>query len=341
MNISIPFPNATAMRFVAALLSVSIFMSSWGAAIAAQQSTKTYRVGVMGIMSTPTPESRRIWDAFLAGLRELGYIEGKNLSFELRYSEGRADRFRALAQELVLLNVDMIVVWTTPAALAARAATRTIPILFVTAIDPVGAGIAESLARPGGNVTGLAMMSPELSAKRLELLKEALPHLSHVAVLLNAANPGNLLTLRHTEEAARRLAIAIRRYEVRTPDDIASSLTEIGAERPDALLVLADAMTFARRKELAEFALAAHLPSSFESREMAVAGGLFAYGPNYIQQFHRAAFYADKLLKGAKPADLPFDQETKFELVVNMKTARMLGLKLPQSILLRADEVLE
>jgi putative ABC transport system substrate-binding protein len=272
---------------------------------------------------------------------KLGYVEGKNMVFERRFSDGQSDRYPALAQELVRLDVDLILVWTTPAALAAKAATSTIPILFTTANDPVGAGLAESLARPGGNVTGITSLAAELSGKRLELLKEALPRLSHVAVLLNATNRTSALQLRQTEDAARRLGIAVKPYEIRTPDDLAARLSEIEAQRPNALIVLEDAALNERRREVAEFALRARIPTCFGGRGTVVAGGLMAYGPSYAEIFHQTAFYADKLLKGAKPQELPFEQASKFELVINMKTARALGLEFPQSILLRADEMIE
>jgi len=332
--------RTTATRLVAGLLSITFCMASWHA-IASQQTAKTYHIGVLGITSKPGPEGKRIWNAFLSGMRDLGYVEGKNVVFEWRYAEGRSDRFPALAQELVRLHVDLILVWTTPAALAAKAATSNIPILFTTANDPVGAGLAESLARPGGNVTGITSLAAELSGKRVELLKEVLPRMSHVAVLTNATNRTSALQLRQTEDAARRLGIAVKPYEIQTPDDLAATLSEIEAQRPNALIVLEDAALNERRKDVAEFALRARIPSCFGGRGTAVAGGLMAYGPSYAEIFHQTAFYLDKLLKGVKPQELPFEQASKFELVINMKTARALGLEFPQSILLRADEIIE
>jgi len=251
--------NATAIRLIAGLLSITLIMPSWPA-IASQQTVKTYHIGVLGVMSEPSPDGLRIWNAFLSGMRELDYIEGKNMVFERRYSEGQSDRYPALAQELVRLNVDLILVWTTSAALAAKAATSTIPILFTTANDPVGSGLAESLARPGGNVTGITSLAAELSGKRLELLKEALPRLSRVAVLLNASNRTNAIQLRATEGAARRLGIAVRAYEIRTPDELAARLTEIDGQRPNALIMLEDAAMDQRRKDVVEFALRARIP---------------------------------------------------------------------------------
>jgi putative ABC transport system substrate-binding protein len=246
-----------------------------------------------------------------------------------------------IAAELVGLKVDLIIVWTTTAALAAKAATSTIPILILAAHDPVGAGLAVSLAHPGGNVTGLATLFPELSAKRLELLKEFVPRVAHVAVLWNVANPANVLALRNADAAARQLGIVLQRHEVRAPEDFAAGFAAIAQQRPDAMLVLGDSLTLQFRHDIARFALQAHLPSSFESKESAVAGGLMSYGPSYPDMFRRAGFYVDRLLKGVKPADLPFEQPSHFQFVINMKTARSLGLTVPQSVLLRADEVIQ
>jgi putative ABC transport system substrate-binding protein len=308
---------------------------------ATQQAGKVYRIGVMAITSTPSPEFLRIWNAFSDGLREFGYVEGKNIVFERRYSEGRAERFPELAGELVGLKVDLILVVTTPAALAAKAATSTIPILFVTAIDPVGAGLATSLARPGGNVTGLTTLSPELSAKRLELLKELVPRVARVGVLWNTTNPANALVLRQMDEAGRQLGVVLQSYGVRAPDDFESTFAKIVQQRPGALLVLADAMMFRHRDQIAKFALQARLPSIFEAKEMTVAGGLMSYGSSYPELFRRAAFYVDRLLRGVRPADLPFEQPSKFEFVLNMKTARALGLTIPPAMRVRADELIE
>ena len=307
----------------------------------AQPAAKVYRIGVMANTCVRDPEYMRTSEAFFGGLREFGYVEGENILIECRNSEGHTERWPELAAELVGLKVDLIMVWTTPAALAAKAATSTIPILIVAAHDPVGAKLAVSLARPGGNVTGLATLFPELSAKRLELLKELVPRMSHVAVLCNGANPVNLLALRQTDDAARQLGIALQRYDVRTPEDFESRFAAIAQQHPDALLVLGDSLTFQRRHDIARFAVQAHLPSSFESRESVVAGGLMSYGPSYPDMMRRAAFYVDRLLKGIKPADLPFEQPSKFQLVINMKTARNLRLTVPQSLLLQADEVIE
>jgi len=308
----------------------------------AQSAVRVYRIGVMADTRYRDPQYQRSSDAFFDGLREFGYIEGQNIQFEWRNSEGHAERYAELAAELVSLKVDLIMVMTTPAALAAKAATNTIPIpiLFVGAHDPVGTGLATSLARPGGNVTGLATLFPELSTKRLELLKELVPRMSHVAVLWNGANPANSLALRQTEDAARQLGIALRIHDVRAPEEFEPRFVTIAQQRPDALFVLGDSLTLQRRYDIARFALQARLPSSFESKESAAAGGLMSYGPSYPDMWRRAAFYIDRLLKGVKPAELPFEQPSKFQFVINMKTARGLGLTVPQSLLLQADEVI-
>ena len=280
---------ARATRLLAGLLSITFCVAAWPVS-ASQQSTNMYHIGVLGVLSNPNPDRQRVWNAFLSGMKELGYVEGKNFVFEFRYSEGRSERYPALAQELVRLNVDLIVVWTTPAALAARAATSTIPILFTTANDPVGAGLADSLVRPGGNVTGITTMAVELSAKRLELLKEAVPRLSLVAVLLNATNRTSALQLQQTEDAAHRLGIAVRPFEIRTSDELPARLAEMDAQRPNALIVLEDATIYERRKDLAQFALRARIPACFGARETVVAGGMMAYGPSYAEIFHQTAF---------------------------------------------------
>ena len=318
-----------------------LLSAAWLLPAEAQTPAKMYRIGVLADTPFRDPQYQRASDAFFAGLREFGYVEGQNIQIEWRNSGGHAERYPELAAELVGLKVDLIQVSTTPAALAAKAATNTIPILFIGAHDPVSAGLAASLARPGGNVTGLATLFPELSTKRLELLKELVPRLSHVAVLWNGANPANALALRQTEDAARQLGIALRLHDVRTPEEFDARFATIAQQRPDALFVLGDSLTLLRRQDIARFALQARLPSSFESKESVAAGGLMSYGPSYLDMWRRAAFYVDRLLKGVKPADLPFEQPSKFQFVINMKTARSLRLTVPQSLLLQADEVIE
>jgi putative tryptophan/tyrosine transport system substrate-binding protein len=297
---------------------------------------KVYRLGYLA--TTPPPV--HLWEALLDGLREHGYREGQNLVFERRFSEGDAARFPAFAAEMVRLRVDCILAITTPAALAVTHVTQTIPVVMTTAIDPVGAGLAASLARPGSNVTGGAILYPELSTKRLELLKEVVPGLAHVVVLWNAANPANASVWHATQAAGQALGLRLLAQEVRGPQDLEGALARTVQARPNALLVLDDALLGMHREQIAAFATRQHLPSVFAGRESVVAGGLMSYGPSLPDLFRRAATYVDKLLKGAKPADLPMEQPTKFELVINLKTAQTLGLTIPPDILFQADEVI-
>jgi ABC-type uncharacterized transport system substrate-binding protein len=297
---------------------------------------QVYRIGYLG--TDPPPAHR--WDAFLDGLRERGYIEGRNLVFERRFSEGKEERFPEFAAELVRLQVDCILVPTTPAALAAKHATQTIPIVILTAIDPVGAGFVASLARPGGNLTGLSVLAPELSGKRLELLKEVVPELTRVAVLWNAANPAHASAWEETQAAARALGLRLHAQDVRGPQDLEGAFARMAWARPEAPLVLQDSLINMYQQQIAEFVTQQHLPSVFFTREWVVAGGLMSYGPSIPDLFRRAATYVDKILKGAKPADLPVEQPTTFELVINLKTAQALGLTIPPTLLFQADEVL-
>ena len=306
-------------------------------AATAQQPGKVYRIGYLG--TNPPPADW--WDALLDGLRERGYSEGRNLVFERRFSEGNAERFPELAAELVRLRVDLILVHTTPAAIAAKHATQTIPIVFPTAIDPVGAGLVASLARPGGNLTGLSSLAPELSGKRLELLKEVVPGMTRVTVLWNAANPANAAAWHETQAAAGALGLLLHAQDVRSPQDFKGAFARTAQAHPDALLVLQDSLITMHRQHVVEFATQQHLPSVFSTREWVVTGGLMSYGPSFPDLNRRAATYVDKILKGAKPADLPVEQPTKFELVLNLKTAKALGLTMPPSLLLLADEVIQ
>jgi putative ABC transport system substrate-binding protein len=297
---------------------------------------KVYRIGYLGVNPTAT----RTWEALLDGLRERGYREGQNLLFERRFSEGDAALFPAFAAELVRLRVDCILATTTPAALAARYATQTIPIVMTAAIDPVGAGLVASLARPGGNVTGGAILYPELSTKRLEFLKEVVPGLARVVVLWNAANPALASVWQATQAAAGALGLRLHAQDVRGPQDLAGASALTAQVRPEALLVLGDALFDMHRQQIAAFATQQHLPGVFPSREWVVAGGLMSYGPNLPDLFRRAATYVDKILQGATPADLPMEQPTTFELVLNLKAAEALGLTIPPSLLFQATEVI-
>jgi putative ABC transport system substrate-binding protein len=303
-----------------------------------QQSNKFARIG---ILMSGSPEPRRaLLEAFRQGLRELGHLEGKNLIIESRYDEGRSERLPDLAAELVQLKVDVIVTSGIPPPLAAKKATRTIPIVMGAAGDAVGTGLVDSLARPGGNVTGLTLLGSELSAKRLEILKETVPKLSQVAVLLNPVNRGSVLFRKEIEVAARSFGVDLQIVEARRPDELAKafSRTRIGAVQ--ALVTLNDTMFFSQQVQIANLARKTGLPAMFPESEYVNAGGLMSYGPSVADLFRRAAIYVDKILKGAKPADLPVEQPTKFELVINLKTAKQIGLTIPPNVLARADRVI-
>ena len=328
--------GAAFARLGALALVLILFASPFFAE--AQRAEKVWRIGYLANVPPITPEVARNWNGFVDGLREHGYVEGRNLVIERRYAEGRADRWPELASELVRLKVDVIVVNTTPAALAAKNASSAIPIVQMGAIDPVGAGLAASLARPGGNVTGLAILFPELAAKGLALLKEARPGLSRVAVLWNAANPANASVLRETETAARASGLTLQSVPVRAPKDFEDAFAQV---RADGLLVLGDVLMFQQRKQIAEFITQKRLPAVTQFREMTELGALMSYGVDLAAMFRRAANYVDRVLKGARPGDLPFEQPTKFELTLNLKTAKSLGLTIPPSLLLQANYVIE
>ena len=302
----------------------------------AQPAGKIPRIGVLHIF----PRDHPFLEAFRRGLRELGYVAGQNLAIEWRLEKGNADR---IAAELVGLKVDVIVAGSTGLAYAAQRATRTIPVVFPLSDEPVALGLVASLARPGGNLTGLSTLNAELSAKRLELLKEALPKLSRVAVL-GARYVVSKLALREAAFAARSLGIQhqyLEMGEIGDPDNLDSLFAEMLKERATALLVLPGVPTATHQARIAGLALKHRLPAIYTARAFAEDGGLMSYGPNVADMFHRAATFVDKILKGAKPADLPVEQPTKFELFVNLKTARALGLTIPQSLLFRADQVIQ
>ncbi len=281
-------------------------------------------------------------EAFRQGLRELGYIEGRNILIEYRWADGRFDRLPALAADLARLAVDVIVASNTPAALAARNATGTIPIVLVTSGDPVGSGLVASLARPGGNVTGLSLFSTlAMSGKQLELLKQAFPTVSHVAVLANPANPPTAGLLTETELAARPLGLRLRVVPVREPKEFDDAFAMMKNERVPALLVIADPLVNDHRGRIVAFSATNRLPAIYPYRTFVDAGGLMSYGVDLSDLSRRAATYVDRILKGAKPAELPIEQPTKFELVINLKTAKALGLTIPPSLLQRADQVIE
>jgi putative ABC transport system substrate-binding protein len=305
----------------------------------AQSPAAVPRIGLLGTESPARPAPR--YEAFRQGLRDLGYVEGRNLAIEYRQAEGRLARLPDLVGDLVRLKVDVIVAPTTPMALAAKAATGAVPIVFVTAADPVSSGLVASLARPGGNVTGLSLLAPELVARQLQLMKEAVPKASRVAVLSNPDATYTALLLKETEAAARSLGIRLQPLGARGADSLDGALSAITKDRPDALFVLFDPILFTLRARIAEFANRHRLPAMYPHREYVEAGGLMAYGADLHDNYRRAAAYVDRILKGAKPADLPVEQPTKFELVVNLKTARALGLTIPPAVLARVDEIVE
>jgi putative ABC transport system substrate-binding protein len=307
---------------------------------AQQPATKVFRIGLLGTVPLTEPGAARIWGGFFEGLRQLGYVEGQNILIEGRYSEGRSERLPTLAAELVRLKVDVIVAAAyTPDA--AKGATSTIPIVMTNDADPVGRGLVASLARPGGNVTGLTTRSSDLVGKHLQLLKEAMPQLSRVAVLSNPAQPQHQPSLRVAEVAARGLKVQLEILEARAPTQLAGALSVVTKESVDALLVLGDPMFFGERRRIAELAAKSRLPLVGNQAEYAEAGGLLTYGIDQRDNFRRAATYVNKILKGAKPGDLPVEQPTKFELVINLKTAKALELTIPPSLLGRADQVIE
>jgi putative ABC transport system substrate-binding protein len=281
------------------------------------------------------------YDALFEGLREYGYEEGRNLIVERRYARGHAERFKEFATEMVRLNADVVVVVTTPAALALMNASKTIPIVHPNAIDPLSTGLIASLARPGGNVTGGAQLTAEASAKRLEILKRVVPGLSRVAALWNPGNTAIVFSWKETQDAAHALGVVLLSHEVQGQKDFAPAFAMIDEERPDALLVLQDAVTMQQRNEIIDFAIKRRLPSMFQEKGWALAGGLMSYGENLPTMYRRAAYFVDKIFKGVKPADLPVEQATKFDLVVNLGTARKIGLTIPDSVLGLADDVIE
>jgi putative ABC transport system substrate-binding protein len=316
---------------------VGVAAAAWPLAVWAQQAGKIHTVGFLSPGSPPEFFLPVLFDA----LAESGWIEGKNIVVERRYAENRLERLPGLAAELVHLNVDVIVAAGTLGPLAAKRATSTIPIVMTAAGDPLGSGLVASLARPGGNVTGMSLMVPDLGGKRLELLKELLPRLSRVAVLWDAANPYPAIVFKETQAAGQRLGIEVRSLEVRGPNDFGGAFEAASKQRPDALITVEDPLTFNYQGRIADFAVVEQLPSLFGTREDVAAGGLISYGANIADLFRHSAGYVDKILRGAKPADLPVQQPTKFELVINLKTAKALGLDVPPTLLARADAVIE
>jgi len=310
--------------------------AAWPLAARAQQPAgKTTSVGILAIEPWPPI------DTFRRALNDLGYVEGRNLRFEQRYAKGHNERFPELAADLVGLKVDVILTWGTEAVLAAKHATAAISIVMGAIGDPLGSGIVTNLARPDANITGFSSLAAELEAKRLELLKEALPGLSRVAIFFNPTNRYMPLALQSVRQGAQTLHASLTLYEVHDTITLDATFERLAKERPDAFMVLADPFLVSQRNRIAQFAIENRLPSAYTYREHVEAGGLMAYTPNYHDLFRRAATYVDKILKGTKPDELPIEQPTKFELVINLKTAKTLGLAVPDKLLALADEVIE
>ena len=304
----------------------------------AQPTGKVYRIGFL-FWGAPGPSAEL--DAFRQGLRELGYIEGQNVAIDVRFAGGQVERLPELAAELVRRKPDVIVTPATPPSLSAKQATRTIPIVFAGIADPVGAGLITNFARPGGNITGVASISAELGGKRLGLLKEVTPKASRVAVLYNPADRANVLILKQLQESAPALALTLQPVEVRGPGEFDSAFVAMTRERAHALFGVPGVLTFEHRKTIVDLAAKHRIPAMWGHRQFVEAGGLMSYAVNFYDQVRRAATYVDKILKGAKPGDLPVEQPTKFELIINLKAAKALGLTIPPSVLARADQVIE
>ena len=321
------------LRLLAAILALG--PAAAAPAADAQPAARVWRVGYLA----GSPRVPQI-DAFIQGLRDLGYVEGQNLALELKLAHGRMEQLPELAAELVRWKPDVIVAAANVGGLAARKATATIPVVVVASHDGVKAGLFQSLARPGGNATGLESLAPDLDVKRLEFLKEALPRLQRISVLYNPTDPGGPGHVEITRATAQSLGFEVRLVEVRSADGFDAAFAAILRERPDALLTVTDPLVFANRERIARFTVQHRVPAIFEFKAFADLGGLMSYGPSMPELWRRAAYYADRILKGARPGDLPVEQPTKFELVINAKTAQAIGLQVPRPLLLRADEVI-
>jgi len=317
--------------FVVVLLAVAVIAE-------AQQPKKVPRIGFLGGTSASIEKSRI--EAFRQGLRELGYVEGKNIIIEWRWAEGKFDRLPEFAAELVRLNVEVIVTGGSTSSGAAKKVTTTVPIVMAQVNDPVGSGFVASLARPGGNMTGLSTLVPELSGKRLELLKEVVPKLSRVAVFGDSTTPGNAQSLKETELAAKAFKVQLQYLDILGPKDIEIAFREATKGRADAALVLGAPVLISQRKKIADLMVKNRLPATYNVAEYVEAGGLMSYGVSVIDLYRRAATYVDKILKGRKPADLPVEQPTKFEFIINLKAAKQIGLTIPSNVLARADKVI-
>ena len=313
-------------------------VATWPLAARAQQAAKLPTIGYLG-SGTPLTDSQWL-AAFVQRLRELGWIDGRNVAIEIRWAEGRAERYAEIAAELVRLKVDVILTHNTPPILAAKQATSVIPIVFATAGDPVGTGVVASLARPGGNVTGLSTQLNDTAGKRLELVREVVPNLRRLAIIGNIGNPITVLEMNEVKAAAHTFGLEVSVLDIRRADDIGSAFDALKGQA-DALYLCGDPLITTNRIRINTLALGARLPTMSVFRQYVEAAGLMSYGPNYPDLFRRAADLIDKILRGAKPADIPVDQATKFDLTINLTTAKVLGLTIPESFLLRADEVIE
>jgi putative ABC transport system substrate-binding protein len=312
--------------------------AAWPFTARAQQPAKPPIIGFLGA-ATPSVASQWV-TAFVKRLHELGWIEGRTVTIEYRWAEGRNERYTEIAAEFVRLKVDVIVTWATAASIAAKQATLTIPIVFAAQTDPVGAGVIASLARPGGNVTGLSLQQTDTVGKRLELLREVVPNLGRLAIMANVGAPGAVLEMREVQTTARTLGLEVTTLEIRQAEDIAPAIEALKSHA-DALYFATDPLLFTDRIRINTLAQSARLPTIYGSREYVESGGLMSYGANFADLFRRAGDYVDKILKGAKPADLPVEQPTKFDLVINLTAARALGLTVPPTLLARANEVIE
>jgi len=331
-------PQMPRRAFLAAITGALL-----AAPLAAQaESEKVPRIGVFLYTAAPRPgQSNQLLEAFRGGLRNLGYVEGQNVILEYRWAGGSNQRAAELAAELAHLDVAVIIAGGTPATQEAKAATATIPIVMTGVGDPIGSGIVASLARPGGNVTGLSLLDTELDGKRIELLKEAVPGLTRIAMLWSPNDPGMTLAFGRVEVACHTLQLALQSLAIRDPAEVPGTLQAAETGRPQALIVTAQPFTIRHQAEILNVVTKMRLPAMYTDRRFVDAGGLMAYGPSLVDVYRRAATYVDRLLKGAKPADLPVEQPTKFELVINLKTAKALGLTIPPSLLQRADQVIE
>jgi putative ABC transport system substrate-binding protein len=319
-------------------LTLCALLLALGLPAEAQQPAKIHRAGLLTWAAPPPPSTPT---PFEQGLRQLGYVEGQNIAIERRFANGQMDRLPELATDLARLPLDVILTQSFPAALAAKQATTTIPIVVMGAGDPVATGLVASFARPGGNITGVSALETELSGKRLEMLKETFPKLARVAVLWNAADFGMTLKFGELERAAQALRVAVQALAVREPKDFDGAFSEIMRKRPDALFVITDPMTTVNRKRLFELATKNRMPAMYENSSYVDDGGLMSYGPSQSEQLQRALYHVDRILKGAKPAELPIEQPTKFELIVNLKTAKQIGMTIPPDVLARADRVIK